>query len=119
MFENVARLTGKAADDRTARKMMFMAWRFAPLVKGYKMIKSYHAGDGVWVEIDVLMDEKAPLRKCHDIAETLQYCTEGRSLFVALCGDDADSCTGLKEVDRAFVTMDCKCTCGTSDMRTC
>ena len=77
MFENVARLSGEAANDRTARKMMYMAWRFAPLVKGYKMIKSYHAGDGVWVEIDVLMDEKAPLRKCHDIAETLQYCTEG------------------------------------------
>ncbi|KAF2678946.1 hypothetical protein K458DRAFT_347513 [Lentithecium fluviatile CBS 122367] len=89
MFENVARLTGEAANDRTARKMMYMAWRFAPLVNGYKMVKSYHAGDGVWVEIDVLMDEKAPLRKCHDIAETLQYCTEG-----------------LKEVDRAFVTMD-------------
>ncbi|KAJ4302907.1 hypothetical protein N0V90_001798 [Kalmusia sp. IMI 367209] len=89
MLENVTRLSGEAADDRTARKMMYMAWRFAPLVEGYKTIKSYHAGDGVWVEMDVLMDAKAPLRRCHDIAETLQYCTEG-----------------LKEVDRAFVTMD-------------
>ncbi|KAL5406509.1 hypothetical protein PMIN03_007752 [Paraphaeosphaeria minitans] len=89
MLENVTRLSGQAADDRTARKMMFMAWRFAPLVEGYKSIKSYHAGDGVWVEMDVLMDPKAPLRKCHDIAETLQYCAEG-----------------LGEVDRAFVTMD-------------
>ncbi|PVI02753.1 hypothetical protein DM02DRAFT_717216 [Periconia macrospinosa] len=88
-LENVTRLTGVAADDRTARKMMYMAWRFSPLVEGYKMIKSYHAGDGVWVEMDVLMNEKTPLSRCHDIAETLQYCTEG-----------------LKEVDRAFVTMD-------------
>lgn len=76
-IENVTRLSGEAADDRTARKMLYMAWRFAPLVEGYKMIKSYHAGDGVWVEMDVLMDEKAPLRRCHDVAETLQYCTEG------------------------------------------
>ncbi|KAF2868535.1 hypothetical protein BDV95DRAFT_131459 [Massariosphaeria phaeospora] len=88
-FENITRLTGQAADDRTARKMMYMAWRFSPLVNGYKTIKSYHAGDGVWVEVDALMDEKAPLRTCHDVAETLQYCTEG-----------------LNEVDRAFVTMD-------------
>lgn len=78
MLENVTRLSGEAADDRTARKMLFMAWRFSPLVGGYKMIQSYHAGDGVWVEIDILMDEKTPLRKCHDIAETLQYCTEGK-----------------------------------------
>ena len=90
-LENVTRLAGEASDDRTARKMLFMAWRFSPLVQGYKMIKSYHAGDGVWVEMDVLMDGKTPLSKCHDVAETLQYCTEG-----------------LSEVDRAFVTMDCK-----------
>ncbi|KAF2659048.1 hypothetical protein K491DRAFT_226519 [Lophiostoma macrostomum CBS 122681] len=88
-IENVTRLTGEAADDRTARKLMFMAWRFSPLVGGYKMMKAYHAGDGVWVEVDILMDEKTPLREAHDIAETLQYCLES-----------------LKEVDRAFVTMD-------------
>ncbi|KAF2259088.1 hypothetical protein CC78DRAFT_562774 [Lojkania enalia] len=88
-LENVTRLTGEAASDRTSRKMMYMAWRFAPLVEGYKMVKSYHAGDGIWVEIDILLNERTPLKKAHDVAETLQYCTEG-----------------LKEVDRAFVTMD-------------
>ncbi|KAF1851043.1 uncharacterized protein K460DRAFT_273143 [Cucurbitaria berberidis CBS 394.84] len=88
-LENVTRLTGEAASDRVERKMMYMAYRFAPLVEGFKSIKCYHAGDGVCVEIDVLMPEEAPLRKCHDVAETLQYCLEG-----------------LDEVDRAFVTMD-------------
>jgi cation diffusion facilitator family transporter len=90
-FENVTRLTGEAANDRVERKMMYMAYRFAPLVEGFKSLKCYHAGDGVCVEIDVLMSEETPLRKCHDIAETLQYCLEG-----------------LSEVDRAFVTMDCE-----------
>jgi hypothetical protein len=70
---------------------MYMAYRFSPLVEGFKSLKCYHAGDGVCVEIDVLMKEETPLRKCHDIAETLQYCLEG-----------------LNEVDRAFVTMDCE-----------
>ncbi|KAI8940777.1 hypothetical protein NX059_002043 [Plenodomus lindquistii] len=88
-LENVTRLTGEAANDRVYRKMIFMAYRFAPLVGGFKSIKCYHAGDGVCVEIDVLMPEDTPLRGCHDIAETLQYCLEG-----------------LSEVDRAFVTMD-------------
>ena len=70
---------------------MYMAYRFSPLVEGFKSLKCYHAGDGVCVEIDVLMKEETPLRKCHDIAETLQYCLEG-----------------LNEVYRAFVTMDCE-----------
>ena len=57
----------------------------------YPGITAYHMGDNVWAEIDILLDEKTPLNKAHDIAETLQYC-----------------CEGLKEVDRAFVTTDCK-----------
>ena len=68
-----------------------MAWRFAPLVDAYKTITAYHAGDGVWVEIDIMMAEETKLGRAHDIAETLQYCLEG-----------------LGEVDRAFVTVDCE-----------
>jgi hypothetical protein len=83
------------------RKVLFMAYRFAPLVEGFKSMKCYHAGDGVCVEIDVLMAEDAPLSRCHDVAETLQYCLEG-----------------LKEVDRAFVTIDCKCLCHTFERQT-
>jgi divalent metal cation (Fe/Co/Zn/Cd) transporter len=88
-FENVFRLTGAAVDDRVYEKLTFLAWRFSPLVKGYKSINAYHQGDGVWVEVDILLDEKTPLEVAHDVAETLQYC-----------------CEGLPEVDRAFVTSD-------------
>ncbi|KAH3906722.1 hypothetical protein HBI56_228880 [Parastagonospora nodorum] len=88
-LENITRLTGEAASANMERKILFMAYRFAPLVDGFKSMKCYHAGDGVCVEIDVLMPEDASLSRCHDVAETLQYCLEG-----------------LKEVDRAFVTID-------------
>ncbi|KAE8448497.1 hypothetical protein EG329_009378 [Mollisiaceae sp. DMI_Dod_QoI] len=88
-FENVFRLTGLAVDDRVLSKLTFLAYRFSPLVDGYKSIQAYHAGDGVWVEVDILLDEKTPLEVAHDIAETLQYC-----------------CEGLPEVDRAFITCD-------------
>lgn len=88
-FENVVHLSGEAADDRTLRKLTYLAYRFSPVVQGFKAITAYHAGDGVWVEFDVLLDEKTPLNRSHDIAETLQYCAEA-----------------LNEVDRAFVTTD-------------
>ena len=92
-LENVTRLCGSAVDEPLQKKLTYLAYRFAPVVTGFKAITAYHAGDGVWAEYDVLMDEKAPLRRSHDIAETLQYCAEA-----------------LQEVDRAFVTTDCEYT---------
>ncbi|ATZ46697.1 hypothetical protein BCIN_02g00740 [Botrytis cinerea B05.10] len=88
-LENIFRLTGSAVDDRLQQKLTFLAWRFSPLVNGYKSITAYHAGDGVWVEVDILLSEGTTLEEAHDVAETLQYC-----------------CEGLPEVDRAFVTCD-------------
>ncbi|KAK4995456.1 hypothetical protein LTR66_004727 [Elasticomyces elasticus] len=88
-FANVTRLSGQAAPEHLQKKLLYLAYRFSPVVQGFKSITSYHAGDGVWTEIDVLLDEKTPLSRSHDVAETLQYCAEG-----------------LGEVDRAFVTTD-------------
>lgn len=90
-FDNITRLCGLAVDDNVQRKLVYLGYRFSNLVSGFKAITAYHAGDGVWAEYDILLDEKTPLRRTHDIAETLQYCAEA-----------------LTEVDRAFVTTDCK-----------
>ena len=88
-FENVVRLSGQAADGQMLTKLTYLAYRFAPVVEGFKSIKAYHQGDGVWVEYDVLMDDKTDLGRAHDVAETLQYCAES-----------------LPDVDRAFVSVD-------------
>ncbi|KAL6717912.1 hypothetical protein ACLMJK_003997 [Lecanora helva] len=88
-LENVTRLTGSAVHPRTLQKITFMAWRFAPCVDAYKTITAYHAGDDVWVEMDVMMAAGTRLDHAHDVAETLQYCLEG-----------------LREVGRAFVVCD-------------
>lgn len=93
-FENVTRLSGQAADEAVQKKLMYLCYRFSPVVDGFKSITTYHAGDGIWVEIDILLDGNTKLRRSHDVAETLQYCAEG-----------------LAEVDRAFVTTDCKFSC--------
>lgn len=71
-FENVTRLSGSAVDDRLFRKLIFLAWRFAPIVEGFKNIKAYHAGDGVWVEVDIMMDpvgcpSALPLRRARPL----------------------------------------------------
>lgn len=91
-MQNVTRLCGLGVDDALHKKLIYLAYRFSNIVSGFKSVTAYHAGDGVWVEYDILLDEKTPLRRTHDIAETLQYC-----------------CEALTEVDRAFVTTDCEC----------
>lgn len=88
-FENITRLCGVAASPELQKKLTFLAYRFSPLVQGFKSINAYHAGEGLWVEYDILLDEKTPVKRAHDIAETLQYCAEA-----------------LPEVDRCFVTTD-------------
>ncbi len=77
-LENVTRLSGSKVDDRLLKKITYMAWRFAPVVSAYKTITAYHAGDGIWVEMDIMLDKETKLSKAHDIAETLQYCLEGK-----------------------------------------
>ena len=88
-LENVTRLSGSSVSPSLLKKITFLAWRFAPVVDAYKTITAYHAGDGVWVELDIMLSEETRLSRAHDVAETLQYCLEG-----------------LEEVDRAFVTVD-------------
>jgi len=89
LLENVSNLTGASASDQMHQKLTFLAYRFAPVVDAYKSITAYKAGDGIWAEFDILLDEQTPLHRAHDVSETLQYCAEG-----------------LAEVDRAFVSAD-------------
>lgn len=88
-FDNVTRLSGEAADEQMLKKLLYLAYRFSPVVEGFKSVTAYHAGDSIWVEFDILLKEDTPLSLTHDIVETLQYC-----------------CEGLKEVDRCFVSAD-------------
>ncbi|KAH6664219.1 hypothetical protein B0J14DRAFT_644383 [Halenospora varia] len=46
-FESIFRLTGSTPADRLHENLTFMAWRFSPLVNGYKSVNAYYASDGV------------------------------------------------------------------------
>lgn len=75
------------------------------------VVHRYHAGDGAWTEIDVMLDEDAKVGMAHDVAETLQYCCEGDRLPPVdwlRRSRRVIGRAGLQEVDRAFVTVDCE-----------
>ncbi|KAJ9296096.1 hypothetical protein DTO271G3_5671 [Paecilomyces variotii] len=82
-------LTGTAVSIQIARKLIYLAWRFSPVIDSYKSMTAYYLGDGIIVEVEITLDERTPLPLAHDIAQTIQYCFEG-----------------LAEVDRSFVTVD-------------
>jgi len=41
-LENVSRLTGVEAEGEVLKKVMYLAWRFSPVVDGYKSLVAYH-----------------------------------------------------------------------------
>ncbi|KAK5284244.1 adenylate kinase [Exophiala xenobiotica] len=75
----ILKLCGTAVSTRLDKKLMYLAWRFSPVVDAYKSLTAYHAGDGILTEVDIVLDENTPLNRAHDIAQTMQYCFEGEA----------------------------------------
>lgn len=50
--------------------MYFVFW-FLFVVEGFKLFMVYYVGDGVWVELDILLDENMLLFMVYDIVEML------------------------------------------------
>ncbi len=48
--------------------MSMASWRFDPVVDADKTITAYHAGDGVWVEVDGILDDAQGARCGGDVA---------------------------------------------------
>ena len=63
--------------------------RFSESILKIQGLQAYHAGDKLNVEVDIVLDEKIPLRDSHDLGESLQYVLES-----------------VPTVDRAFVHQD-------------
>lgn len=76
-FSTILRLTGAAVSPQMAKKLMYLAWRFSPVVDAYKSLTAYHVGDGIVVEVEIALDESTSLAEAHDISQTMQYCFEG------------------------------------------
>jgi divalent metal cation (Fe/Co/Zn/Cd) transporter len=73
----INRLTGTAVPTHVAKKLMYLAWRFNPVIDSYKSMTAYYLGDGIIVEAEITFNENTPLPLAHDVSQTIQYCFEG------------------------------------------
>ncbi|KEZ39481.1 hypothetical protein SAPIO_CDS9347 [Scedosporium apiospermum] len=88
-FEQVWLLVGKAAPRDFINKLVYISMTHDEQILKVDTCRAYHAGQKYYVEVDVVMDESAPLRITHDVAQGLQRKIEG-----------------LADVERAFVHVD-------------
>lgn len=66
-----------------------MTYRFSNTIQAIDTVRAYYAGDGLFVEIDIVLPPDTPLSQAHDLGESLQGALER-----------------LHNVERAFVHID-------------
>ena len=88
-YEQVWLLVGKGAPRDFISKVLYVSMTHDDRIKSIDTCRAYHAGEKYFVEIDIVMDENAPLKVTHDVSQTLQRKVEG-----------------LEVVERAFVHVD-------------
>ncbi|KAF6814555.1 cation diffusion facilitator 10 [Colletotrichum sojae] len=69
--------------------VLYLTMRFATSIKQIQNLRAYHAGDKLFVEVDIVLSANMPLKDSHDLSEVLTYFLESVPI-----------------VDRAFVHVD-------------
>ncbi|CDK27091.1 unnamed protein product [Kuraishia capsulata CBS 1993] len=75
-FEHISNLTGSAASTEQRQQILYCCMRFATSIQKITALQTYHVGDNINVEVDLVMNLDLNMRDCHDIGETLQYAIE-------------------------------------------
>ncbi|KAF2280502.1 uncharacterized protein EI97DRAFT_411823 [Westerdykella ornata] len=88
-FEHVWLLVGKSAPKEFISKLIYLVVTHDTRIRKVDTCRAYHAGQRYYVEVDIVMDEDAPLKVTHDVSQTLQRKLEG-----------------LADVERAYVHVD-------------
>ncbi|KAF9414219.1 hypothetical protein BGZ76_004906 [Entomortierella beljakovae] len=88
-YEQVQLIIGKTADPTILKKLTYIALTHHRKILQVDTCTAYHAGNNLFVELDVVMDRDTPLWESHDISEGLQVKLES-----------------LPNVERAFVHVD-------------
>lgn len=96
-FDNVWLLVGKSAPKEFLSKLIYLVvthdtrirkvdtvrvlcfCHHKPLGANVQQCRAYHAGNNYYVEVDIVMDEEAPLKVTHDVSQSLQRKLEGAS----------------------------------------
>ncbi|KAF9574164.1 hypothetical protein EC968_007259 [Mortierella alpina] len=88
-FKQVQLIVGKSADPAILKKLIYIALTHHRKILQVDTCTAYHAGNNLFVEVDVVMAPETPLWESHDISESLQIKLES-----------------LPNVERAFVHVD-------------
>ncbi|KAF9869998.1 cation diffusion facilitator 10 [Colletotrichum karsti] len=86
---HVRNLTGFSATSDERNLLLYLTMRFATSIKQIQNLRAYHAGDKLFVEVDIVLSANMPLKDSHDLSEVLTYFLESVPI-----------------VDRAFVHVD-------------
>jgi divalent metal cation (Fe/Co/Zn/Cd) transporter len=76
-FEQVWLLVGKSAPRDFLSKVTYMTVTHDDRILKVDTVRAYHAGQKFYVEVDIIMDELAPLKETHDCSQSLQRKLEG------------------------------------------
>lgn len=87
--ENFRELAGHGAPPEFLQLITYHVMLFDKVITSIDTVKAYHSGPAYYVEVDVVMDPETPLRKAHDVAQSLQ-----------------DILEDLPDVSRCFVHID-------------
>ncbi|OAD80446.1 hypothetical protein PHYBLDRAFT_104671 [Phycomyces blakesleeanus NRRL 1555(-)] len=88
LLEHTRLIVGKSADPEFLQIVTYIALTH-PSVELLDTCRAYYTGNSLFVEVDIILSPDTPLRKSHDIGESLQEKLER-----------------LKDVERAFVHVD-------------
>ncbi|KAF9118820.1 hypothetical protein BGW39_000845 [Mortierella sp. 14UC] len=88
-YEQIQLIVGKSADPAFLKKLTYIALTHHRKILQVDTCTAYHAGNNLFVEVDVVMSPDTPLIVSHDISESLQIKLEA-----------------LPNVERAFVHVD-------------
>eukprot|EP00834_Sanchytrium_tribonematis_P003174 NODE_115_length_18417_cov_0.666012.p6 type:complete len:364 gc:universal NODE_115_length_18417_cov_0.666012:9854-10945(+) len=88
-LEQIAVVTGKAADKKFINEITFLVCHFDTLILQIDTVRCYHLSDNYLVEVDIVMAPDLPLKTAHDVGQSLQ--------------DFLEECPG---VERAYVHLD-------------
>jgi divalent metal cation (Fe/Co/Zn/Cd) transporter len=82
-------LVGRVADREFINLVTFIALNHNEAINYVDTVQAWYMGDGLYVELDIVMDTDTPLNIAHDIAEELQLTIEQ-----------------MPEVERCYVHID-------------
>jgi divalent metal cation (Fe/Co/Zn/Cd) transporter len=69
-------LVGKTADADFLRRVTFIALNSHPKFRNVDTVQAWYMGDGIYVELDMIVDPDLTVAEAHDMAEELQLTVE-------------------------------------------